>query len=125
MFKLITNFLLINIYQHLVIRQVKDSNALARINKFMSIQQRILIINSFIFSQFGYCPLVWMFCSRHLNNKINRIHYRALKMIYDDVIELYKVAYGPKIIKKNFPTRPEIKSPWENIFQTFNVNTTS
>ena len=23
-----------------------------------------------------------------------------------------------------FPTRPEIKYPWENIFQTFNVNTT-
>ena len=29
-------------------------------------------------SQFSYCPLVWMFCSRTFNNAINKIHERAL-----------------------------------------------
>ena len=37
-----------------------------------------------IFSQFGYCPLVWMFHSRKLNNRLNNIHERALKIIYRD-----------------------------------------
>ena len=33
-------------------------------------------------SQFSYCPLIWMFDSRNLNNKINRIHERALRLVY-------------------------------------------
>ena len=43
-----------------------------------------LIMNAFIFSPFGYCPLVWMFHSRKLNNRINNIHERALTIIYRD-----------------------------------------
>ena len=39
---------------------------------------------AFIESQFGYCPLVWMFHSRSLNNKINRIHERALRITYSE-----------------------------------------
>ena len=41
-------------------------------------------MNSFITSQFGYCPLVWMFHSRELNNRINRIHERSLRIVYND-----------------------------------------
>ena len=36
----------------------------------------------FIHSQFSYCPLVWMCHNRTLNNKINRLHERALKIVY-------------------------------------------
>ena len=38
----------------------------------------------FIESQFGYCPLVWMFCGRQENNRINHLHERALRMVYND-----------------------------------------
>ena len=41
-------------------------------------------MKSFITSQFGYCPLIWMFHSRALNNKINSIHERALTITYND-----------------------------------------
>ena len=41
-------------------------------------------MKAFIESQFGYCPLIWMFHSRSLNNKINRIHERALRITYND-----------------------------------------
>ena len=41
-------------------------------------------MNAFIESQFSYCPLVWMFCSRDMNRKINRIHERALRLVYLD-----------------------------------------
>ena len=35
-------------------------------------------------SQFNYCPLVCMCHSRGLNNKINNIHKRALRIVYQD-----------------------------------------
>ena len=50
----------------------------------MNLAQRRLIMNVVIFSQFGYCPLVWMFHSRKLNNRINNIHERALRIVYRD-----------------------------------------
>ena len=40
-------------------------------------------MNSFFNAQFGYCPLVWMFCSRSINNKINSLHERCLRLIYN------------------------------------------
>ena len=41
-------------------------------------------MNAFFKSQFSYCPLSWMFHSRTLNNKINRLHERCLHIIYND-----------------------------------------
>ena len=46
-------------------------------------------MKAFILSQFNYCPLVWMFCDRTLNNKINRIHERALRITYKDMTSDY------------------------------------
>ena len=47
--------------------------ALARIVRILPFHKRRLILKTFIESQFSYCPLVWMFCSVKINNKINRI----------------------------------------------------
>ena len=41
-------------------------------------------MNTFIISQFKYCHLTWMFHNRTINNKINRLHERALRLAYDD-----------------------------------------
>ena len=41
-------------------------------------------MKAFIMSQFSYSPLVWMCHRRKLNNKINKIHERALQLVYDD-----------------------------------------
>ena len=59
-------------------------SALARIVHFLPFSKRYLIMKTFIESQFSYCPLVWMFCSRTMNSKINRIHERALRLVYQD-----------------------------------------
>ena len=64
-------------------------NALARIAHFMNVSKKRIIMKSFIESQFGYCPLIWMLHSRGLNNKINRIHKRALKITYNDKSSTY------------------------------------
>ena len=59
-------------------------HALARISNFMSCNQRKIIMNAFISSQFNYCPLLWMCHSRSLNTQINKIHDRALSIVYRD-----------------------------------------
>ena len=38
--------------------------------------------NFFLNSQFSSCPLLWMFHSRILNSKINRLHERCMRLIY-------------------------------------------
>ena len=62
----------------------KPEYALARIVPFMDLKQRRKIMKAFVESQFGYFPLIWMFHGRGLNNKINRIHERALRITYKD-----------------------------------------
>ena len=42
-------------------------NPLQRVAHYVNLAQSRLIINAFIFSKFGYCPMVWMFPSRKLN----------------------------------------------------------
>ena len=51
-------------------------------------------MKAFIESQFGYCPLVWMFCGRQTNARINHIHERALRAIYNDEISPFEELLG-------------------------------
>ena len=62
----------------------QNLNAHVRVAHYMNFAQRRLIINVFIFLQSGYCTLVWMFHSRKLNNRINNIHERALRIVFRD-----------------------------------------
>ena len=104
--------------------------ALARIAPFMNIEKRKILMNAFFNAQFSYCPLTWMFHSRKLNNKINKLHERCLRIVYNNntssyedlleidnsvsihirnlqalAIELYKIVSGfsPEIMKDVFP----------------------
>ena len=64
-------------------------NALARIFSYMNINQRKRIMRAFINFQFGYCPLIWFFCSRKINNRINIIQERALRIVYRDYVSTF------------------------------------
>ena len=57
-------------------------HALSRILPYMNFEKRRLLMNSFFTSQFNYCPFVWMFHSRTMNNKINQLHERCLRIVY-------------------------------------------
>ena len=59
-------------------------HALARVAKYLDNNKLRILMKTFIDSQFNYCPLIWMFHSRQLNNKINKIHERALRIAYKD-----------------------------------------
>ena len=55
------------------------------------------MIKRFIESQFNYCPLIWMFHSRIMNNKINRLRERALRIFYSD----FKSSFQGILMKDN------------------------
>ena len=65
-------------------KAAKKLSALQRIDNIIDEEKRNLLFNAIIKSQFSYCPLVWMFCSRRSNNLINNIHERALRATFDD-----------------------------------------
>ena len=50
----------------------------------MTFDQRRLILNSFITSYFSHCPIVWALHSRKLNERINHIHERVVRIVYKD-----------------------------------------
>ena len=61
--------------------------------KFMSKNQAQLLMRRFIMSQFSYCLLIWMCHSRRINNQINKLDERALRVVYKDKSssEIFKV----------------------------------
>ena len=62
-------------------------HVLARITPNMSIPKEKLLMNSFFISHHNvisaghYCPLVWRCHSRLMNNKINRLHEKCLRIV--------------------------------------------
>ena len=51
--------------------------AFSRILKYLNEKQSLILYNSFIISQFNYCPLTWMLCGKTANKELNRTHRRA------------------------------------------------
>ena len=56
----------------------------SRASSYLNENQSLLLYNSFIMSQFNYCPLIWMFCGKVANNALNRTHKRALRIFFND-----------------------------------------
>ena len=59
-------------------------NALIRLKQFLSFHAKEVLINSYIISNFNYCPLVSMFSSAQSVNKIENLQKRTLRFLYDD-----------------------------------------
>ena len=64
----------------------------------MNIQKQRAIIKSHATSRFGHCPLIYMFHSRLLYNKINSIRKRALWITYPDNTSTFQ-----KLLNKDSP----------------------
>ena len=59
-------------------------NSLYRLKSFLKTNQRKILVKSFIYSNYNYCPLVWHFCSKKSVNKTERIQYRVLQFLQND-----------------------------------------
>ena len=54
---------------------------LYRIRKLVDETQARNLCNAFVLSNFNYCPIIWMYCNKTLNAKINKVHKRALRAV--------------------------------------------
>ena len=74
----------LNFSKHIDIlcRMLNKFHALRQIRKYLSLEKAKMLGNAFIDSQFNYAPLIWMFCRKGLHLKIQKIHHKTLKVIY-------------------------------------------
>ena len=66
----------------------KKHHALARVSKYMNTNKQRVLMKAFITSQLSYCPYVWTFHSRTMNNIINSLHEKALRLVYTNKASL-------------------------------------
>ena len=69
--------------------------ALGRICRYLNLDKRKILFKAFIQSQFAFCPIVWMFHSRCIENKINHLHERVLRIVYQD----YNSTFNEMLLK--------------------------
>ena len=77
-------------------------HAISRLENYLGFKEKQVLINSFIYSNFNYCPLIWHFCSAFSIKKIEKIQERALRVLYKDYDSSYTdYSYTAKI-KENY-----------------------
>ena len=64
--------------------------SLNRISPYLQQNQMKLLFNSFILSTFNYAPIIWMFCNKSCSKKLDSIHKRALRIVYQDFTKSYE-----------------------------------
>ena len=79
-------------------------NALNRLRAYTGNKEMDILINSVIYSNFNYCPLVSHFSSCKSTTKIEKIHKRCLKIILNDNTSDYQT-----LLEKSEKTSIEIK----------------
>ena len=65
-------------------------NALIRLKRILGFEEKKTLINSYFYSNFNYCPLVWMFSSAKSLNKVESVEKRALRFLYDNYDSSYE-----------------------------------
>ena len=65
-------------------------HVLRRLRRFSTVDKARILANAFINSQFNYAPLIWMFASKTVINKILKIRYRTLQVVYSEHHKSYE-----------------------------------
>ena len=64
-------------------------NVLKRLKSFIGCKEKRILVQSFVYSNFDYCPLVWYFSSSKSLQKIEKLQERALRFLYNDHTSSY------------------------------------
>ena len=65
-------------------------NVLKRLKQFIDFEERKTLVQSFVYSNFNYCPLVWHFSSAKSLQKVERLQERALRFLFNDNSSSYE-----------------------------------
>ena len=72
------------------IKASRQINTLKRISKYLNINVKLTIYQSFIISNFTYCPVVYNQCLTKDVKKLEKLNARALSFVYDDFTSTYQ-----------------------------------
>ena len=67
----------------------RQLNALKRLVFYIPLHSRKILADSFIISNFNYCPLVWYFPMAKQLQKIEKIQEMVLRFLHDDYVSDY------------------------------------
>ena len=68
----------------------RQLNTIGRIQNYVGKKEKETIINTFVYTNFMYCPLAWHFCPKSSQNKIEKIQHRCLQLLTNDYDSDYK-----------------------------------
>ena len=60
------------------------AKSLARLRFKLNQSQKLCLYHCYIMSNFGYCPVIWMFCGKVSNNNMNKVQLKALRAVYNN-----------------------------------------
>ena len=86
-------------------KAARQLNALARISKYLDFKSKTIIYNSFILSNFNYCPLAWHFCGKTNNQKLDKLQERSLRILYCDYSSHFQDLLGNTSTESILTTR--------------------
>ena len=76
-------------FSYIVKKANYNSHALRRLRKFLTLQKAKILARSMVESQLVYCPLIWLFCSKIDMQRIEKIQYKTLHVVYDTYMTSY------------------------------------
>ena len=82
----------LNFEQHvseLCRKAASQLNVLKRLTRFIGFNEKKILVQRFVYSNFAYCPLVWYFSSAKSLQKIEKIQERALRFLHNDHLSSY------------------------------------
>ena len=68
----------------------KQINALKRIKCYMDRECKMILYNSFVSSNFNYCPIVWMFTGKLNIDNLEKSNKRAIRFVTNDNESTYE-----------------------------------
>ena len=70
-------------------KAAKQLNVMYRFKNIFNSKEKGVMYNTFILSNFNYCPIIWHFCGKTSTKKIEAIQERALRFMYNDKESTY------------------------------------
>ena len=70
--------------QQLCSKAGRQLNAFSRLSKYLDVDAKKPLFTCFLMSNFGYCSIIWHFCGKTNNDKIESIQKRGLAIVFND-----------------------------------------
>ena len=95
-----------------------------RFKGIFNLKEREIMYNTFILSNFNYCPIIWHFCGKVYSKKIEHIQERALRFMFNDKTSSYvslleKCGYTTLLLRRIKTIASEVFKSLHNLNPSF------